>query len=312
VITRIVEKPGSFRKTRNGAEREYEYTLLVTTNSPNDTESVIENDPRIPHIGSPYVSKSYIDASAVCLENGIAKGDAWLRNGVVAGYVWEVSVKHTTRKTESSGKPIGKEPKNPLRWPTEINWSGKPVEKNFGKDAYGTLLVNSAGDRLRDVPPVVTYHALVSLTRYEARYNPVRAMQFAGKINATTWFACPPHTAKMEWPAAQLVWIEDADIYVWRITYSFEINPDGPDGWMITEVPDVGTMQLLSSGDPGFVAGQKKKTRVRDGLGEPTSEPQFLDGFGYQLANTQVEAGNIKYGRYRFYKTIDFNQLGLP
>lgn len=309
MITRLKEKPSTRRKTRDLAEREYEYVLLAISNNPNDTSSVIEAWPGVPRIGSPYIEGTIIDSGAQCRHIEVQKADPWIQGSGQVGYVWEILCRFSTRLEEGGGnKP---KPADPFRWPTEISWRSKRIEVFTDFDATGkTPLVNSAGDPFKKPPGIGVYHAIVTLSRYEAVYNPVRAMQFAGKVNSTTWFACPPYTALCEFPEATLTLVENR--YLWKISYSFEIAEER---WLPYEHP-YNQSYILDHGMRAFtdrIAEIKNKpVPVRDALDNLMSEPAWLDGRGYQKELADLPGGRPVKLDFQFYKTIDFNQLRLP
>lgn len=312
MIVRVKEKPGTRRKTRDLEVREYEYVLQATSNSPNDTSSVVETAAGVPRIGSPYIEGTIIDGGAQCRHLEIQKADPWIQTSGRVGYVWEVMCRFSTKLEEGGGGGKPKQP-DPLRWPTEIHWTKKRIEVYTNFDISGKKpQINSAGDPVTDQKPIGIYHAILNLTRYETQYNPVRAMEFAGKVNSTTWFACPPYTALCEFPEADLVFVENINRYLWKISYSFEIAPER---WLPYDHP-YNQSYLLDRGRRAFHDAwewmKDEPTSIRDKLGNITGETVWLNGRGYQAELKDLPGKQPVKLAFKFYETIDFNQLRLP
>jgi hypothetical protein len=194
-------------------------------------------------------------------------------------------------------------------------WTGKPVQIYTEFDVDGNPYVNTAGDRLRDAPPITIYHAMVSLTRFERQYNPVKAASYAGTVNGTNWFACPYGTAKMEWPDATLTWIQEMKPpgYLWRITYKFEIAPEG---WLPTksiynqsQFADRGRRCFKSVSEGGE---EGKLYPARNDDGTASGDEVFLDGHGYEYTVNYRERKLPIMLPFKQYYLSDFNSLGLP
>ena len=309
MITRVVEKPGSRRSSFNKTGREYSYVLTLVSNNGKEDENSLLLASRV-NTGAPYVNRSFIDATAGCLGVEFERIDKT---------VWEGTVRYSSEKKSASG---GKSPKEqnhdkPLMWPTEIHWSGRMIETYGNYDVKGKPFVNTVGDALKDRPPAELWHAVVSLTRYESKYNPVYASKFAGKINSNMWFACPMYTAKCGWPEAVLTWVDAAERYYWKVTYNFEIAPEG---WRPSRkdhpllVANRGRRCRLSPSQGGDASDSNKLFLTKDANGVATGDEAFLDSAGYQLTPRLSEESptNPHMLVFTFYDTIDFNALKLP
>lgn len=302
MITRCVEKPGTRKKTVDADGVDYEYVLSITTNSDNDDENTILNYWAVPRYASPYINKTVIDASALMLAYSV---DA-------VGYrQWEMTCRFTSRL--GGAKKLEDDKEEPTQWPTEIHWSSKRIETFPPTDVNGDAIVNSAGDSFRNPPAIEIYHAIVKLTRYEPTYNPVRFMKFAGKINSTNWFACHPYTAKMEWPEADLTYIEKLDRYVWKISYGFEIAPEG---WFPKKENKSSCSSWVADRGPRWWSTAcERYFLMTDGDDVHTGGEDFLDGKGRPLYTEDHKPGQAITPvmlPFYLYTSIDFNQLRLP
>lgn len=309
MITRLKEKPGSRHATEAIDGNEYEYVLTALSNTGLEDENTIYATAGVPRLGQVYVNRSRIEASAPCIERTVERVDR---------LVWEVRCRFSSKVSSQQGKNLRKDPDKPLTWPVEIHWSGKRIEVNYNFDIKGNPFVNSCGDALKNVPSRSIYHAVVTLARMEAAYNPVFASEFAGKVNSSTWFACPANTALCEWPEATLTYFENIDRYFWKIAYSFEIAPEGWNSQPgLTRHPyavaDRGR-QCFASQSAGLPA--KTKIPTTDDLGNPTGDDAFLDGYGYQYT-VDLATGKLPKvvwpngGPFKFFDYANFNQLGL-
>jgi hypothetical protein len=301
MIVRNVEKPGSFRKIESQNGIQYEYVRIVTVSKVTDNDKTVAAG--LPKRGSVFSRNGSSNGNYVCDEVEVNR---------VEKQVYEVRLLYVPKEIylPKVSTPASEEP---TRWPTEIEWSDRIIEKSTLADANGKLYVNSAGDKLKDTPPKEISHAIVTFSRYEANYDPTVALQYANKVNSTRWYACPAGTAKCFFPRAALTLFENLNRYYWKVTYRFEVAPEG---WL-TKLADFGKNYLV---DETFMSmsgctaktGGKTKTSCRDELGNPTQDGEFLDGKGGQLSFGEVKKGSIVYLDFTNYLTIDFNRLRLP
>jgi len=311
MIVKIVEKPGSRHMGVDLTKRDYSYVLTCVSNNGNEDVQTILRAIGI-RTGAPYINRSMIDAESGCVGVDVDRVDK---------KVWEATVRHSTEKpTPVNVAKKGKDPEKPLTWPVEIHWSGRMIETYPNFDATqpkGLPFVNSAGDTIRDRQPTELWHAIVTLSRMEATYNPVYAAKFAGKINSSNWFACPKYTAKCGWVGADLTYIEAIDKYFWKVTYPFEIAPEGwrprrsqPNHPLL--IADRGRRCKLSPSQGGSAAEPDKLYLTRDDNGVATGDEAFLDGAGYQL-KVDLKNGRLPVMiEHEYYEQIDFNVLRLP
>ena len=303
MITRIVEKPGSRRCTLTDTGRTYEYVLTVVLDSINDNENTIVRHPSVPRGGTPYVHGSVIDALAIC--NHIEPVH-------ISRLVWEVTCRFSYEPEDKKNNP-GKDPNNnpdPFLRPTKIHWRSKRLEVFQLADVKGKPFVNVPfGERFEEgTPPREIYHAIVTLTRNETAYNPSRAMEYAGKVNSSSWFAIPRYGAKCEFPEATLMYEQKINRWFWEISYSFEIAPEL---WVPTKIANRGRRSLVAAGVtvPGVNPAAVGAPDL-DANGNPTGELMFLDAKGKKI---NVSKGGKPFMlEFQMYDTIDFNQLNLP
>jgi len=298
MIIRNVEKSNSFRKRDGENGVEYEYVRTIVTNSASDDETVVSRV--LPGNGEVF---NYRGRQHVCDNTEISRVDRT---------VWEARIAFRPRQLS----PVGKRDKgkDPLRWPIEIEWRDKIIETYPLVDARGRPFLNSAGDMLKDRPPFEISHAILTITRYEASYSVAVAMKYANKVNGSNWYGLYPASAKMFFPESVLTWVEEAGRYYWKVSYRFEIAPEG--WWPNT--PDFGKRCLVnetfvSASGVESKTGKRVKASCKDELGENTSDGEFLDGNGGQLSFEKVRKGNIQYISPSFvnFETADFNQLRL-
>lgn len=301
----IKEKPGSRRGTVGKDGREYEFTMIVVSDTGVEDENTITNRIGI-FRGDAYVNGGVVDLLSRCATVEVRR---------VEKKVWEVDYRYSmlSRTKPAQDKNPKQDPDKPLTWPVEVQWSGKLIEFYGNYDVNGKAFVNTAGDPLKDVPPTYLPHGIVTFTRYEMYYNPVAAMGYAGRVNSATWFQCPPYTAKMDWPAATLEWIETINEYYWKITYNIEIAPEG---WCPSQLSDE---QLVNHPLAVVDLGRRSKNREngnkielnRDANGVLTGDEDFLDGYGYQLEKPEGQIVQPKFLRFDFFRFADFNSLNL-
>jgi len=304
MITRIVDKPGSARVVLENGEAIAEVTQTIQCNSARDSEQTIVRSGRVPRENQRF-------------RNGWCQSSEVQR---VDGTVWENVVRYKLSPTfappskppESPNTNNPNDPSNPLNQPTEIRWSSKRLEKYTGKDADGKAILNSAGEPLQDAPPLEIYHAVVTLTRTEHSYEPGKLGFYAGTVNLKKWFLCNPGTAKAEWPEATLINDGNGNPIGWRVSYSFEIAPEG---WNPIKIPDRGhfVKKEVSPGEEGnYTLGKTQKLTASDANGVATGELIFLDGKGQALPQKRIDARNPVLLSFNMYQYTDFNQLGLP
>jgi hypothetical protein len=295
MITRNVQKPASFRKRDSSNGVEYEYTRTIVVNSPNDNELTIARV--VPTKNSLFV---YRGQTQICTD---------LETSQVERLVWEARV--TFAPYNLATKPP--QPKDPIRWPVEIEWDDRVIETYPLVDLDNQPYINSAGDPLKDRPAEEISHPILTITRWQSTYSALQMANFANRMNSSAWYACPPKTAKCFFPRAALTWVEDAKGYFWKVTYKFEIAPET---W-VPKIADMGkrclvdeTFTSMSGGE--HKTGKKVKASCRDAMGEPSQDGEFLDGKGGQLDFEKVKKGAVEWiPPHRNLKMADFNQLRL-
>jgi hypothetical protein len=298
VITRNIEVPGSYRKTTAESGKEYEYTRRITVNTVADDERTIEGV--IPQYGDVFTFRG---RQQFCTGSEISRADR---------LVWDARISFAPL-TVIPDKP---KEKDPIRWPIDIKWGSRTIQAYPPVDIKGRPYINSAGDRLKDRPPVEIIHPTLTITRYEVAFNAARMLNnFAGRINSTPWYACAPGTAKLFFPDAGTEYIEAMKRYYWKVPYVFEIAPEG---WDI-EIGDIGKQCLvdetfMSGSGQSSKTGKKIKVSCKDEAGLPSQEDQFLDGKGGQMSFDDVRKGKLYYikPKREGHKQADFNQLRLP
>jgi len=300
MIVRNVEEPGSFRKTVTDDSVEYEYVRTIHVNSTSDSENTIAN--AVAKKGDVYSRKGVVNAHALCDTVEISKTERLVYSARV----------HFTQKTSSTNDvPTKDKEPDPVRWPTEIEWRRKDVEVHERADAKGKPYITQGRPRvplnelLKDAPPKQLCHAILTFTRMQASYSPVQMIRYANKVNGSPWYSCPKYTAKCLMPEAVMQWSEEMGRYYWKVTYVFEIAPEG---WQV-KLANFGKKCIVWSS----AAHRYVTTDCRDDLGQPMTDGQFLDELGGQLSLDQIGQGKIYYlPEFYPYYTANFALLGLP
>lgn len=302
-VIRCAEKPDSRRKSKVADGDNYEYVLTLVTNSTRDNERTIENYYDVPRRGAAYRLGNMVDGNSVCDRTEIQR---------VGPKTWEVACYYVPASLLSLPTPKATQPvSDPLNAPVKVTWTSKEIEYYSPTARHTTgqqprAFVNILGDRFANVPPLTKSHGILTITRNEASYSAVAAMQYAGKVNSTFWASCPPRTAKCFFPGAVRIWDDARHRYYWEIAYQFEVAPEGWDA----RIANTGKFHYIDQTVGG--EGTRVKIPARDDFGNPTGEDVWLDEEGYKLSDERALAGDVVYlPPFRMYETIDFNRLGL-
>lgn len=287
--------------------RRYTRVFRVTTSSTLDGPLAATAAPGIPRRGDLYAEGTgAVDLGVRCL-SVTARPDqddprAWL---VVAEYTSSTpDGAPRDRVTDPAGRA-----EDPVLRPTEVEWGWVKHRRTPTKARYGaaysgevtsevepeaeeTAFLNSAGDRLTDVPEVDDSRPTLRVTRNQAAFDPSVLETYKDAINKDSFAGFGPRKCKVTGIEAKSSY--ENGLSFWRVTYTFEFNPRG---WRL-ELLDHGFRAKPSS------VSTDRNAQVNNVGGKLEV---LLDGTGVKLA----DGADPVYLFYYPYREVPFAPLGI-
>lgn len=173
---------------------------------------------------------------------------------------------------------------NPLARPVKISFRAQRWQRPIDRDIDGEPIINSAGDRLINVPPADDSRPVVVISRNLASFDMSTALQYADAVNSDTFLGAAPGKLKIQEMAAEQQ--TEGDVTFWAFTCTIEGREDG---WLL-KVKDAGLYETGGAGD--------KPKAITTDQGVDVAQPVFLDGDGKILARGS-ETVDLEFEIYR-------------
>lgn len=301
-VTKVWTKYASpVAEERDGA-REYTVVLGVKTNSAADGPKTVLSDARIPKIGAAYVYNNESDGGALCNRRNPQKIGNYLRDGAVAGSIWEVTCTYAPPGGGGGGGDQGELP--PMERVAEVHWGVITQEITLPADVNDKAYVNSAGTPFDPVPPHEEFVLTCTISRNELTYSPMVAGIYMGTINPQQFARWPRRHVKLASIRAdegfEASW--GAAAYYWIVTY--ELHFRIRQSWLIQEVnrgpkarPEIGeeaTYSAAAAGDDPESTGEV-----------------YLDDDGLKLSEEDIKEGRLSYSWFQNHAEVDWSALQL-
>jgi len=188
---------------------------------------------------------------------------------------------------------------NPLLEPYVAEWFFSTSNEPIDRDRLDAPITNSA-DEPFDPPIQEEAHDLIlRITRNEASYSPLVAMEYKKSINNDTFLWFPPKTVKTTVFEGRRIRV--ANLYFVKVNYEFQVRldtdkDDNVIGWK-RRLRDQG-LRTKTAGKYSLIVGED---------GNPVTSPVPLDGLGQVLA-----AGNpAVFLTYETKQLLNYTPLGF-
>lgn len=221
-------------------------------------------------------------------------------------FLWTVSVEYDTEYDRKDGNPFLRDPdidygfefyREPLPGIASQfqNQGSEDVE-----DAWGTGIINSAGDTYDPPPERDAARPVLTFARNEPTFNSLLAVKFICSVNNNTWNGLRPRQAMCRGIAAKFQREKSStfgvpDILYWHVTYTFVLKKETWD------------LQLLNYGKH-YVTGAIPN-RIRHPFTGVGGEPVLglLDATGGKL----TDGADPTYSRFKVYREESFGLLNI-
>lgn len=218
---------------------------------------------------------------------------------VIGPFHFRVHVFYTTREFSPAGDSQVQPFTSPLEQPWEVDWGFITANEPIDRDIRNWPIHNSAGETFD--PPIMREFSDLMLTirRNESIFNYIRAADYKDAVNSDLFYGFAPGLVRCINYAGRRAMT--ADTFYWQVTYQFQIRVDN---WL-RRIMDEGYKALDSlDTSKGVVA-------IRDGDNNIVSQPWPLDGQGFALTQTQIDAGIAFWLEFEIYPLKPFRVLGL-
>jgi hypothetical protein len=316
----------------NAKKRTYNGTYLVHVDNPEDGQTLVENDYRIPYYGKPFQFGNASDPLAFCTDKRASR---------VSGtrLMWEVEVTWETKDQENddNNDDDGNPSDNPFDWRDKWSWGGAkftgPLEKAIlqseempkirekGKDGPP---VNAAGD-IFDPPEERDFsRGVLRITKFLENFPSSIDDEYQDAINSDTFTIrkpglvrrFEPYTVKMEPLSGSLNYHKaqnGVEIAYVQVEYELVFRKDG---WRF-KVLNRGFNRRQQAGDQNDngvtissadqIANRARRAVIKDDDDHPPKVPVPLDWDGQPLASGKDPIFIV----YSGYKELPFGKLRL-
>lgn len=190
---------------------------------------------------------------------------------------------------------------NPLSAPPRIRWTFATSGLPINEDVAGRAIVNSAGQSFDREVEVDIDDLVFTMTRNEAAWSPIFAMQMMGRVNQLSFllrnFLINPGVARLRDFSASEENSSGVDYF--EVNYVIHFRADG---WL-RSILDEGYVQI----DPANPTSPTQRLVIFDANGAPLNTPVALNGFG--LPGNPATPTFLD---FQVYREANFNQLLLP
>lgn len=165
---------------------------------------------------------------------------------------------------------------NPLAAPPKVSWSFASSNEPIDRDIFDRAVTNSARETYD--PPISedVDDILLRITRNEAGYNPMVALDYKNSINSDVFYGAAPGIAKLKNFSGDLQLGGPSEWYVINYEVQFRL-----DGWK---------RRMLDQGFRTYDSATGEYTTIVDSKGKALSEPTLLDGNGNKLPNASIDS----------------------
>jgi hypothetical protein len=281
------------KREENGV-LEYEYTLIIGTDTPTNADALESRTPK---------------AQSTYKLNGVTKPTCKLVNKEwtrAAPCVWLCRLRYSSDRESAGGNEGGggSGGNQTILKPPTISWGERTIEVYDETDAKGKAYVNVLGDRIVP-PPTYKSIGILTINVMQRTFNREMAFKVRNRVNELPFAGCAAYSLLAKQPTAVTRFDETLGNYV-DVTYTFEHDVDL---WIPTKVLNQGNMcnypgrSMSGSTSKGIPV----KGLPRDKFGKEYEGIVLLDEDGYELAK---DAKPVKL-EFIQYKTWPFSLLGL-
>lgn len=276
--------------TNTRREREYTRHFDVVSDIPNESQALVESAPTLPRLWNPYVTPlGAVDMGSVAESIKVVQDPQ-------DPFLWRVEIRYTN----NPGRPDINQQENPLLRPAEVSWSTSKITLPMEKDADGTPIVNTAGERFD--PPLEREERfmILNVKLNQANFIAANLLLYEGRTNRLPFMGFPRGMVLLEKVASSKAF--ENNIFFWPTMYEFWIKMIVHAGM---QAVDVWANTVLNRGFFQKVDGKLKI--ITDALGKPMATPSLL-----ALDGTKLPVGGAPVFLV-FYKHMeaDFNELAL-
>lgn len=216
---------------------------------------------------------------------------------------FKVSVNYTTRSTIGGQEGESQDPTaNPLAAPWIVEWDFATSNETINTDIDGKPIMNSAGESYD--PPITkdVHDLLLKIQRNEAAFNSIVANNYKNAINSDLFWGFASGLVKcVQFTARTAI---SGQFWYWQVRYAFQIRLDGWLRRIIDEGYRTKTGELNAD-------GSEKYKEIKDIDGVKLSQPALLNGEGYRLPQSCIDAGSTAFLYFKLNKSLPFSVLGL-
>jgi len=221
----------------------------------------------------------------------------------IGPFDFEVKVYYSTRSTIGGQEGETQDPTaNPLEDPWIIEWDFVTSNEPIDTDIDGKPITNSANESFD--PPITTdvHDLLLRIQRNEAAFNPLVAHSYKKATNSDYFWGFEPGIVKcVQFTGKTAV---RGQFWYWQVRYAFQMRGDG---WL-RRIRDEG--YRTKTGELN-ADGSEKYKEIKDIDGMKLSQPALLNGEGYRLPQSAIDAGSIAFLYFKLNKPLPFSALGL-
>lgn len=209
-------------------------------------------------------------------------------------------VYYSTRQVSPAGDSQFDPFADPLAKPWEVEWGFVTTNEPVDRDIYDKPILNSVGESYD--PPVMREFSDLMLTirRNEADFNYARAADYKDAVNSDFFYGFAPGLVRCVNYSGRRAFT--GVIFYWQVTYTFQMRR----GSWLRRILDQGyRTKVLASG------GAVTVEAIEDDAGNKVSQPWPLDGNGYKLPQSTIDAGSAFWLGFEIYHLLPFSVLGL-
>lgn len=293
----------------NGYQREYTVTYFVHTDDWHDGPQTVLDATGIPKLGDEYVVGNDIDTNAIVHGKQVSQRDA--------PDEWEVVVSYKTRGTGEGGGGGGDD--DATLEPTKISLSnqnrnivipGRFQEPlNARIDAPFDMGVHMSNGEHCDPPPEIDIsEPVLTISRNVRNLDIAYSMGVINSVNSEPFFGCEPRQLKLCNIRAESV--SDRIGNYWRLTFDLAFRYETWD----VQICNRGHFYL---GENANYPGVAVRKAFKDEEGHPfigllTIDGKAINDDGLGYLGIYVDGGESpSFQRFRVYREIDFNQIGI-
>jgi len=261
-----------------------------TGNEPTQRPFLAQNAAGIPTLNSAHPHKPWLFVKNKAVDS-------------IGPFDFKVSVNYTTRSTIGGQEGETQDPtESPLAAPWIVEWDFVTSNEPIDTDIDGKPITNSAGESY-DPPMTDDKHdLLLRIQRNEAAYYPLIADNYKNAVNSDYFWGFEPGKVKcIQFTAKTAI---SGQFWYWQVRYAFQMRKDDWQRRIRDEGYRTKTGELNSD-------GSEKYEEITDKNGVKLSQPALLNGEGYRLPQSAIDAGSIAFLYFNLNKSLPFSVLGL-